>query len=306
MTSGIVSAKGRPLDIIRQELFAANNPAAAYAIEDFIQTDAAINPGNSGGPLIDLDGNVIGINTAIASRNGFNQGYGFAVPINVATRVMRDLLEHGRVRRPLLGISIQNVEPEDAEVYGLPRIAGVLVEDFPSGDSPAREAGIQRHDVIVGVDGTAVERLGQFQRLVASHAPGDVVQVDVVRYGRRVRLPVRLKEAEFAGDRVVRTTTEPRARRGLGVELVDLTASLAREYSFGQAGGALIAQVEPGSVAMRKGVQRGLLVREINRQPVASAAEAERLLRALSPGSVASLLLEYPEGSTIIRNVRIP
>jgi S1-C subfamily serine protease len=116
-------------------------------------------PGNSGGPLVDLDGKVIGINTAIASGTGFNQGYGFAVPINMAKRVMEDLLEHGHVRRPLLGISIGAVGPEDAQVYGLARIAGVLVEDFPA-TSPASDAGLRRHDVIVAIGGQAVERLG--------------------------------------------------------------------------------------------------------------------------------------------------
>ncbi|NIP79854.1 MAG: trypsin-like serine protease, partial [Gemmatimonadetes bacterium] len=182
VTSGIVSAKGRPLDVIQNDLTTGGDPEVArYAIEDFIQTDAAINPGNSGGPLVDLDGRVVGINTAIASANGVSQGYGFAVPINVAKRVMADLLEHGYVRRPLLGISIQNISAEDAEVYGLRRIAGVLVEDF-AGDSPAERAGLRRHDVITAVDGTAVERLGQFQRLVAQHEPGDVVAVEVVRY----------------------------------------------------------------------------------------------------------------------------
>ena len=306
VTSGIVSAKGRPLDIIRQELSSNGNPAAAYAIEDFIQTDAAINPGNSGGPLIDLNGRVIGINTAIASRSGFNQGYGFAVPINVARRVMRDLLEHGRVRRPLLGISIQNVTPEDAEVYGLPRIMGVLVEDFASGHSPAQRAGIRRHDVIIAVDGEPVERLGQFQRLVADHAPGDVVQVDLVRYGESLRLPVRLKEAEFDAPRVVRTAAEPQPRPGLGLEMVELTGALAREWSFREAGGALITGVEPGSAAMRKGLERGLVVREINRQPVGSADQAQRILRSLPSGAVASLLLALPGGSTTIRNVRVP
>ena len=306
VTSGIVSAKGRPLDIIRSELSASNSPAAAYAIEDFIQTDAAINPGNSGGPLLDLDGKVIGINTAIASRSGFSEGYGFAVPVNVARRVMADLLEHGRVRRPLLGIGIQNVTPEDAEVYGLPRIAGVLIEDFAGANSPARTAGLERHDVIVALDGTRVDRLGQFQRLVASHEPGEVVEVDVIRYGQRLRVPVRLTEARFAGQPVVRTQPEPRARQGLGLELVDLTPSLARETRFSQSGGALIAAVAPGSPAMRKGVQRGLVIQEINRQPVETADEAERLLESLPAGSVASLVLRFSEGSTIIRNVRVP
>lgn len=305
VTSGIISAKGRPLDIIRQELGATNNPAAPYAIEDFIQTDAAINPGNSGGPLIDLTGRVIGINTAIASGTGFNQGYGFAVPINVARRVMDDLLEHGRVRRPLLGISIQDVSPEDAEVYGLPRIAGVLVEDFQD-DSPAERAGLQRHDVVVAVEGDPVDRLGQFQRLVARYDPGDEVDIEVIRYGEPVRLTVRLKEAEFANSRVVRTEPDRRRPTGLGIEVVDLTPALAREREFTRSGGVLIASVDPAGPARRKNVVPNVLVRSINRQPVSIAADAERILRALPSGGVASFLLEDATGSTFIRNVRVP
>jgi serine protease Do len=296
VTSGIVSAKGRPLDVIQSELARRQSLAARYAIEDFIQTDAAINPGNSGGPLIDLAGNVVGINTAIASVNGVNQGYGFAVPVNVARRVMRDLLEFGRVRRPLLGISIQNVTVEDAQVYDLPRIAGVLVEDFAP-DSPARRAGLERHDVIVGIDGTGVDRLGQFQRLVAAHDPGDVVEVDVVRFGRGLTFPVELTEADLGSSRVVRTAPASQRATGIGIQLL--------EHDRGE--GALISQVVPASPADRKGIPAGLVIREINRTPITSADQARKILDGLGSGAVASLLLELPDdGGTLIRNVRIP
>lgn len=305
VTSGIVSAKGRPLRVIQEELAGSGDPAARYAIEDFIQTDAAINPGNSGGPLLDLNGDVVGINTAIASVNGVNQGYGFAVPINVARRVMRDLLEHGHVRRPLLGISIATISPEDAQVYRLPTIAGVLVEDFAE-DSPAERAGLQRHDVIVGIDGARVERLGQFQRMVADREPGETVRVDVVRYGQPLQVPVRLTEADLGNRRVVRTEPQRERPPGLGVELVDLTPALARERRFRRPGGALVAGVIPGSAAARKNVPRGLVIREINRTPIHSAREADRILDALPEGAVASLMLEDPQGGTMIRNVRMP
>lgn len=304
VTSGIVSAKGRPLRVIQNDLVTDGNPAARYAIEDFIQTDAAINPGNSGGPLLDLDGRVVGINTAIASINGVNQGYGFAVPINVARRVMRDLLEYGHVRRPLLGISIENVTPEDAQVYGLSRIAGVLVVDFAD-DSPAERAGLERHDVIVALDGAPVDRLGQFQRLVAAREPGEMVRVDVVRYGERLRLPVRLTEADLGNGRVVRTEPAPRPAPGLGLELADLTPALARDGGFARGGGALVASVVPGGAADRKDVSAGMVIREVDRSPVSSAREAEQMLSSLSSGAIVSLLLEYP-GGTLIRNVRVP
>ena len=303
VTSGILSAKGRPLDIIRQELASQADPSAAYAIEDFLQTDAAINPGNSGGPLVDLRGEVIGINTAIASGTGFNQGYGFAVPINVARRVMEDLLEHGRVRRPLLGISIQNISPEDAEVYRLPRIGGVLIEDFQPG-SPAERAGLQRHDVIVAVNGEPVDRLGQFQRIVARHVPGEEVSVEAIRFGESHHFRVRLSEADL-GTAVVRTP-ERRGSAGLGIDVVELTPTLARERTFPRPGGALIASIEPMSPAHRRDVPANALIRTINGEAVESADQARRLLRAARSGSVVSLLLEGSDGATFIRNLRVP
>ena len=300
VTSGILSAKGRPLGIIGQEL---SNATAPYAIEDFLQTDAAINPGNSGGPLVDLHGRIIGINTAIASGTGFNQGYGFAIPINVAKSVMDDLIEHGRVRRPLLGISIQNITAEDAEVYRLPRIAGVLVEDFQNG-SPAERAGMRRHDVIVGVEGREVERLGQFQRLVAQHDPGDVVEVEAIRFGERLRFDVRLTEADL-GEPVTRTPGRVRDR-SLGLEVVDLTPAVARERGFRRSGGALIAMVEPDGIARLRNVPPNTIIRSVNRERVGSAEEALAMIRQVPSGEVVSLLLESRTGATYIRNLRIP
>ncbi len=305
VTGGIVSAVGRPLNVISQELRETRQAAAAFAIEDFIQTDAAINPGNSGGPLVDLRGEVVGINTAIASQTGFNQGYGFAVPVNMAKRVMVDLLEHGHVRRPLLGISISAVGPEDAEVYGLPRIAGVLVEDFAV-TSPAEQAGLRRHDVIVGIGGQPVQRLGQFQSMVATHRPGDVVDVEVIRYGEPHRFSVRLNEADLGIQRVVRTAPERPAAPDIGLDLVDLTPDLAQERNFSRPDGALIDAVRPYSPAMRRQVTTGLVIREVNRRPVSSAAEADRIIRSATSGSVVSLLLEHEGGGTVIRNIRVP
>ena len=145
VTAGIVSAKGRPLNLIQGEL--GRDPEfgpqiAQFAIEDFIQTDAVINPGNSGGPMVNLRAQVVGINSAIASQSGFYQGYGFAIPIDLARRVMEDLIEYGAVRRGYLGVRIAEVTPEDAEVYRLPDVSGVLIQDVPL-DGPAADAGLQ-------------------------------------------------------------------------------------------------------------------------------------------------------------------
>ena len=303
VTGGIISAKGRPLNILGAELLAADPAAAQYAIEDFIQTDAVINPGNSGGPLVDLRGTVIGINTAIASSTGYSQGYGFAIPSNLARRVMRDLIQYGYVRRPLLGISIADVTPEDAEVYGLPSIAGVVVEDFAP-ESPAEQSGLQRHDVIVEVAGTAVDRVGQLQRLVALHEPGDTVPLSVVRYGRPLSLRVRLVEAEGAG----RPARRPAARAavGLGLELEELTPALAGQLGFDTAGGVLVSSVAPASPAARKNINRDHRLVAIDRRPVTSLTEARSLLRQARSGQIVSLLMEWPDGRTYIANVRVP
>lgn len=305
VTSGIISAKGRPLDILDGQLEVEGGPPTSYSIEDFLQTDAVINPGNSGGPLVNIRGEVIGINTAIASGTGFYQGYGFAIPVNLARRVVSDLVEHGRVRRALLGVTITDVSAEDAEVYGLPSIAGVLVQDFASG-SPAERAGLQRHDVIVSIDEQPVERVGQLQRIIAQYPPGESVRVGVVRFGEPHRLSVRLMEASLSAPALPEPALASRAD-DVGLEFEDLTPSLAREHRFPQPGGALVTEVKPGSAAARSGrVARGLRVVSINRQDVESARQARALLADLSSGAVASLLLAYPDGRTLIANLRVP
>jgi serine protease Do len=302
VTSGIVSAKGRPLDVINRELQATGSEAASYAIEDFLQTDAVINPGNSGGPLVNLRGEVIGINTAIASGTGFYQGYGFAIPSNLARRVMRDLIEHGHVRRALLGISIVNVSPEDAEVYRLPEIAGVLVEDFAD-DSPARKAGVQRNDVIVSVAGTRVERVGQFQRLIATHRPGETVAIGVIRYGRPHTFRVRLAQAPIPPTVAVPAS---RLQTGIGIQLAEITPAMARELGLSESSGVVVTDVAPHSAAARKGIEPGDRILQIDGRAV-TLRDAQSRLRALRSGEIVSLLLRSgTDGRTRIANVRTP
>src|SRR5262245_37901778 len=184
VTAGIVSAKGRLLAGLNQ---------SRYAIQDFIQTDAAINPGNSGGPLVNVRGEVIGINSAIASETGFYAGYGFAIPINLARTVMTQLIATGHVERAVMGVSIKDATQEDAEAVGLNTIRGVVVRDFTSDDSPAKRAGIQQGDVIVSVENQAVTSVPQLQQRVGFKKPGDVVRVTVVRSkGAQQTVPVKL------------------------------------------------------------------------------------------------------------------
>jgi serine protease Do len=303
VTGGIISAKGRPLQVLSA---ATENGAGNFAIEDFLQTDAAINPGNSGGPLVNIRGEVIGINTAIASSNGYNQGYAFAVPSNLARRVMSDLTKHGRVRRPLLGISIQDISQEDAEVYGLREIAGVLIENFAK-HSPAERSGIHRGDVIVAVDGVKVERVGQLQRLVAQHEPGDHVELSVIRYGQPYAFRVKLVEADLpANGAVERNTVRPSGAGRLGIQVGELTSDIARELGFEDAGGAVVTAVADYGAAQRKNVRAGSKIIEINRKPIKTAREAQLQLRALRSKQVVSLTLEQADGSIYIANVRVP
>ena len=298
VTSGIISAKGRPLSILN---------SSAFAIEDFIQTDAVINPGNSGGPLINLRGEVIGINTAIASDNGRYQGYGFAIPINLARRVMRDLVDHGRVRRALLGISVQDVTQEDAEVYGLEEIRGVVISQL-SEDSPAAEAGLRQQDVIVGVQGQPIDRVGELQRRVAQNRPGDAVEIQAIRFGEPITVSVRLTEApDVPGGTAQNGNSALGRRRGveaLGFRIEDATREVAAEYGV-PVGAVLVSDVTLFGPAYRRGVRPGMRLLSVDGQAVDSARDATARLRRVASGEVANLVLVL-EDIVVIANLRMP
>src|SRR6059058_778016 len=204
VTAGIISAKGRLLQ---------NLPHPSYGIQDFIQTDAAINPGNSGGPLVNIQGQVIGINSAIASETGFYSGYGFAIPINLARTVMDQLVKTGHVERAVMGIRIDDAGQNDAEAVGLKQIRGVLVEDFAPGQSPAKDAGIQPGDVIVALDGQPVDNTPQLQQKVGFKRPGESVDVTVLRQGgEKKTFTVRLARAPSDSDTEVASTNGGRPK----------------------------------------------------------------------------------------------
>ena len=303
VTSGIISAKGRPLNLVGGTDFDPDDASLAYTIEDFLQTDAVINPGNSGGPLVNLGGLVIGVNTAIASSSGFSEGYGFAIPANLVRRVARDLIAHGHVRRPVLGVSIIDITAEDAQVYSLRAIAGALIEDFPA-NSPAAQAGLQRHDVVTALDGRPVERVGQLQRMVAQRDPGETVRLSVTRFGDTLSAVVRLGQAP-------RPTETPRVREAqsftdLGLELTNLDAATARQMGFARAGGVVVADVQPFSPSDRKGVAPGDRFVTIGGERPVDADHARALIRAVASGRIASLLMETPAGRTYIANIKVP
>lgn len=307
VTTGIVSAKGRPLRLLGQSL--EQDPRygrdlAGYAIENFIQTDAVINPGNSGGPMVNLRGEVVGVNSAIASADGYYQGYGFAIPADLARKTATDLMEHGRVLRAWLGVQVTGVAPEDAEFYRLPAVEGVLVQAV-TGGSPAADAGLRQGDVIVAVDGAPVSGGGGLQELIAERHQGDGVRLKVYRDGSVREFRVRLGEAPFhtgsAENEIART---PTASERFGMELSDLNPELARRFGFSQTDGVVIVGIEPWSSAARRGVTPGLRVREVSGHAVASAREVAEILSKIESGTVVSFLLETPQGQTRIANVR--
>lgn len=308
VTSGIVSALGRPLQLLSQDLFAdpTTREFAGYAIENFIQTDAVINPGNSGGPLVDMDGRVVGITTAIASPTGYFLGYGFAVPSNLVAGVMEDLVEFGEVRRGQLGVNVTTITPEDAEFFQLGEVRGVLVQSAAEG-GPAAEAGIRRGDVILSVDEQPVDRVGELQQEIAERSPGDEVRLSIVREGRRESVTVTLGEAELppAG-----TPPPPESREALdrlGLSIGALTDARRAELGYDAAvTGAVVLDVTPMGPAYRKGIEPGVLIREVAGEPVRSPEEVTERLAQVEAGEVTALLLMTPDGSERLVTLRVP
>ena len=302
VTAGIVSAKGR------------NLRSGPY--DDFIQTDAAINPGNSGGPLVNVHGEVIGINSAIASETGFYSGYGFAIPINLARTVMPQLVASGHVQRAVIGVSIGRVSPEDAADVGLRDIRGVLVEGFAGDASPARRAGIELGDVIIELDGQPVNYVAQLQQRVGFKKPGETVQVTVLRKGGvRKTLSVRLaaqptaeadqvavaSDAKGQADETAATTN----RLGIAVEPLssdDASRDPKLERAVASTGGALIVtDVSPDGPSYRKlsaAQSNPDLVLQVNGRPTRARADLRAALENIHSGDIVTLqvLRRTPDG----------
>jgi serine protease Do len=298
VTAGIVSAKGRGLNGLQ---------ASRYAIQDFIQTDAAINPGNSGGPLVNVHGEVIGINSAIASETGFYSGYGFAIPINLARSVMPQLVATGHVQRAVMGVSIGPVSPEDAADVGLREIRGVLVQGFAGEASPAKRAGIELGDVIIELDGQAVNYVAQLQQRVAFKKPGETVQVTVLRKGGvRKTVAVRLAAQPTADTDEVSVSNDANdnpdeasaTTNKLGIVVEPLSSDdAARDPKLQRAvastGGALVVtDVSPDGPAYRKlrATQgRPDLIVQVNGKPTRTRAELRAALESIRSGDIVTL-----------------
>ena len=311
VTAGIVSALGRPLQLLQREL--QEDPETrenrGFAIEDFIQTDAVINPGNSGGPMVNLRGQVVGINSAIASRTGFYQGYGFAIPIDLAQRVMEDLLEYGQVRRALLGVGMGSIDQISAEKYGLPTVTGVEVTMITP-DGPAEQHGLRPYDVIVAIDDQQIGRVGQLQQVIALRRPGDRIDVTIYREGRSITLEVELGEYPLSAEPLAVAASPDPDDSGmdakLGLRIEDMTRESASTFGFGEVDGAIITDVQVNGPAERRGVVAGYKVLEIDRQPVRWAADARRIMADVEPGDIVTLRLATGADLSRVFHVRVP
>jgi len=294
VTSGIVSAKGRQLGT------GGNVPE----YQDFIQTDAAINRGNSGGPLVNMKGEVVGITSNIFSPSGGNVGLGFAIPANMAKKVVAQLKEKGRVVRGKIGVVITPITEDDKDAFKLKDKKGALVNSVEE-DGPADKAGIKQYDVIVEVDGEKVESPNELKFRVADVEPGTKVNIGVIREGKEQTFTVKVEELDPEGKK-----EEPKASdKDLGFSVRELTPNLARRYGLTTQEGLIITQVKRSSEADRKGLAVGDIIIEVNRRRVTTVDNLEKLMDKVASGEAIILLLRREQdGDSLDRIVtlRVP
>jgi serine protease Do len=279
VTAGIVGAKGRII--------------GSGPYDDFIQTDASINPGNSGGPLFNLQGEVVGINTAIVQGG---QGIGFATPIQLAKSVLEQLKEKGKVTRGWLGVYIQRLTPEAAENLGLPGRQGALVSDVTSG-GPAEKAGIRSGDVIVAFNGKEIRDEHELPQTVASTKPGKTVNVRLLREGKEMTIPVTIAEMEGEPGKPAGTQD---LSKTLGLSVQDITPEIAQRFGIENTKGVIVTDVADGSQADEAGFNEGDIIRQINRRPVSGTAEFTKMAAALKADKTTLFLVERGDARILL------
>jgi len=287
VTMGVVSAKGRDIS--------AGSEGQEY--RNLIQTDTAINPGNSGGPLLNTEGEVVGINTAIIP---YAQGIGFTIPVNVAKRNLDDLINLGKVRRSWLGVYIQEVTEDIARQFNLEKAEGVLVGDVIA-ESPAEKAGVTRGDVIVSVNDVEVNTPQELQDTIRSLEIGDKAELRVKRNGQESLFTVDI--AEMPSDDIVETKEKTFSEQ-TGLRVEELTPEIARDAGLSQSKGLIVTDVIPGSSADEIGLRPGDIILEANRKEVSSTVQWEEIIRELETGNTL-LLLIYRDGHTYFAPIRI-
>lgn len=271
VTAGIVSAKGRVI--------------GSGPYDDFIQTDASINPGNSGGPLINMQGEVVGINTMIVAAG---QGIGFAIPINLAKGIISQLKSEGEVTRGWLGVAIQDLSQEMAEYYGIDREKGVFVADVFKGD-PADEAGIQPKDIIIEVNGKTIETSRQLTGMIAGLEVGATASVKVLRNGKEKTFKVKLGKRD--DERVASREPTPEQSEELGIRVSDMTPDLAQRFSISETSGVIVMGIDADSKAAEADVRVGDIVKEINHQEIKNVKGYRAALREIKPGESVNLFV---------------
>jgi serine protease Do len=270
---GIVSAKGRVI--------------GSGPYDDFIQTDASINPGNSGGPLFNMNGEVVGINTAIVAAG---QGIGFAIPINEAKEIIPQLKKKGKVTRGGIGVYVQKMTPDLAKSFGLEQSKGALVADVIPG-SAAEAGGIHRGDVIIKFNGKDIDEMNELPRVVASTPVGKEVEVAILREGKPLTLKLKVGELK---DEAAAPTVE-KAKLELGMSVQEITPEMAQQLRLNELTGVVVSQVEPGGAADEAGVQRGDVIREVNGNLVRNYGDYRAALAKVKKGEIVRLLIRRGE-----------
>ncbi len=293
VTAGIVSAKGR-------SGLAIGGGSIQY--QDFIQTDAAINPGNSGGALVNLRGELVGINTAIVGQA--NVGIGFAIPINLAKSVMAQLISKGKVIRGWLGVYIQPVDENMAKPFNLDRPKGALVSRVTD-DSPAAKAGIKAEDIILKVNDQDIDGPDQLTNYVASLEPGKTANVTIWRDGGEKMVDIKLGERPGAEEVASEEPEKASTTTKLGLEVQNLTSESARRFGYEGEKGVLVSDVKPNSVADREGIRDGDLIVSVNRKAVTSVREFRNIVNELKTDEIVLLRLKRGDGS-FFRALRVP
>lgn len=279
VTAGIVSAKGRVI--------------GSGPYDDFIQTDASINPGNSGGPLINMKGEVVGINTAIFSRSGGNVGIGFAIPINLARGIIDQLKKSGTVTRGWLGVSIQDLTSDLAEYYGVKDGKGALVGEVFEGD-PADKAGIKPKDVIIEVDGDKIEDGRDVSQKIAEIPVGEKITLKVVRDGKERTF--RVKITKRTEDKESLALKQPKEETDLGMTVSTLTSELARRFNLSEDEGVVVVSVEQGGPADKADVQEGDFILEIDHKPIKTLEDYQSKIEEMEKGDTIPLLVKRRRG----------
>lgn len=311
VTTGIVSAIGRGIGIIgTNERRGRRN---RFAVENFIQTDAAINPGNSGGGLFNLNGSLVGINTAIASNTGFYNGYGFAIPIDMVKSVALDLIDDGKVQRGYIGVEITSVDEASAKAVGLPSVSGVNVNSVVKGGA-AEAAGIDVGDVILEVDGKAVKTSNDLQNEIVLRRAGNTVNLKIWRDGKAITKSVKLKALDGgkeladsdgrAGDNQGSSSSEPVTFKDLGFTANPLTGDLTQKFDITE--GVYVSKVERSGAVARRGMRQGTVILKADGKTVSSPAQLQTILNAKKPGEGVLFIVKEEQGSKQAISVIVP